>query len=129
MIINTPISLGELVDKISILKLKLERIPTSENKNKLIINELKLLKETLKKSLSDNKKIKYYLNKLYIINGKLWEYEDSIRECERQKKFDKKFIKLARKIYITNDERAKIKLAINEKFGSQIIEVKSYKKY
>ena len=67
--------------------------------------------------------------KLYIVNEKLWEYEDAIRECERQKKFDKGFINLARAIYITNDERAKIKLEINKKFGSQIIEVKSYKKY
>ena len=129
MLVNTPISLGELIDKISILTIKFTRIPTSENKNKLIKKELTLLEETLKKFLSEEKKIKKYLDKLYIVNEKLWEYEDAIRECERQKKFDKGFINLARAIYITNDERAKIKLEINKKFGSQIIEVKSYKKY
>jgi hypothetical protein len=128
MIIDTPISLGELIDKISILQIKSLKIK-GVKKQKLINNELKLLGATLVKVLGEEKKIKKYLNKLYIVNSKLWEVEDKIRECERQKKFDKGFIDLARKIYITNDKRAKIKLEVNQKFGSQIIEVKSYKKY
>ena len=88
-----------------------------------------MLRATLVKVLGEEKKIKKYLNKLCIVNSILWEVEDKIRECERQKKFDKGFIDLARKIYITNDKRAKIKLEVNQKFGSQIVEVKSYKKY
>ena len=128
MIIDTPISLGELIDKISILQIKSQKIK-GVKKQKLINNELKLLGATLVKVLGEEKKIKKYLNKLCIVNSILWEVEDQIRECERQKKFDKGFIDLARKIYITNDKRAKIKLEVNQKFGSQIIEVKSYKKY
>ena len=70
-----------------------------------------------------------YLHQLVKINTKLWKIEDNIRECERQNKFDKEFIELARGVYFTNDERSQVKLEINKKFGSQIIEVKSYKKY
>ena len=128
MIIDTPISLGEFIDKISILQIKSQKIK-GVKKQKLINNELKLLEATLVKVLGEEKKIIKYLNKLCIVNLILWEVEDKIRECERLKKFDKGFIDLARKIYITNDKRAKIKLEVNQKFGSQIIEVKSYKKY
>ena len=128
MIIDTPISLGEFIDKVSILQIKSQKIK-GVKKQKLINNELKLLEATLVKVLGEEKKIKKYLNKLCIVNLILWEVEDKIRECERLKKFDKGFIDLARKIYITNDKRAKIKLEVNQKFGSQIIEVKSYKKY
>ena len=128
MILDTPISLGEFIDKISILQIKSQKIK-GVKKQKLINNELKLLGATLVKVLGEEKKIKKYLNKLCIVNLILWEVEDKIRECERLKKFDKGFIDLARKIYITNDKRAKIKLEVNQKFGSQIIEVKSYKKY
>ena len=128
MILDTPISLGEFIDKISILQIKSQKIK-GVKKQKLINNELKLLEATLVKVLGEEKKIIKYLNKLCIVNLILWEVEDKIRECERLKKFDKGFIDLARKIYITNDKRAKIKLEVNQKFGSQIIEVKSYKKY
>ncbi len=92
-------------------------------------NELTLLEEILKNVLGNDKDIKEYLNKLITLNTKLWIIEDNVRECESQKKFDKDFIELARSVYFTNDERSKIKLEINEKFGSQIIEVKSHKKY
>ena len=128
MIINAPISLGELIDKISILQIKCQKIQDVK-KQKLINNELKLLGATLVRVLGEEKKIKKYLNKLYIVNSILWEVEDKIRECEQQKKFDKGFIDLARKIYIINDKRAKIKLEVNQKFGSLITEVKSYEKY
>ena len=128
MIVNLPISLGELIDKISILKIKRIYIQ-SVKKKKLINNELTILKKTLKNVLGENKDIKKYLNKLIIINKELWKIEDSIRVCERKKKFDQEFIKLARSVYFVNDERSKIKFEINKKYSSQIVEVKSYEKY
>ena len=128
MIINTPISLGELIDKISILQIKKKNIEDIE-KQKLINDELTMLDKVLEKVLGNNSDIEEYLHQLIKINTKLWEIEDNIRECERQNKFDKEFIELARGVYFTNDERSKVKLEINKKFGSQIIEVKSYKKY
>ena len=128
MIINTPISLGELIDKISILQIKKSNIQKVE-KQKFINEELTLLEETLKSVIVDNKDIEEYLNKLIVTNTKLWKIEDDIRECERQKKFDQKFIELARSVYFTNDKRSKIKLEINDKFGSRIVEIKSYEKY
>jgi len=128
MIINTPISLGELIDKISILQIKKKNIEDIE-KQKLINAELEMLDKVLEKVLGNNSDIAEYLHQLIEINTKLWKIEDNIRECERQNKFDKEFIELARGVYFTNDERSKVKLEINKKFGSQIIEVKSYKKY
>ena len=127
MIINTPVSLGELLDKISILKIKKKNI-IDEIKLIHINEELKILEKTLEDSLS-SKKITDYLSKLIKINSKLWKIEDDIRDCERNKKFDQKFINLAREVYITNDKRSKVKLNINKKFGSKIVEVKSYEKY
>ena len=122
-----PISLGELVDKISILLIKEKNIKNKE-KLYLINEELNLLKETLKKTIN-NSDIDQYLNQLVDINTKLWEIEDSIRDCERNNKFDQKFINLARSVYINNDKRFEIKLDINKKFGSKIVEVKSYEEY
>jgi hypothetical protein len=127
MIINTPVSLGELMDKISILKIKKKNI---HNKEKLInVNEeLLLLEETLLKSVNDKKADKY-MNELIKVNLELWKIEDDIRDCERNKQFDQKFIDLARAVYFTNDQRSQIKLDINNYFGSKIVEVKSYEKY
>lgn len=127
MIINTPVSLGELIDKISILKIKKKNI---HDKKKIshINNELSLLELTLSKSI-DDQKVSQFLYKLVEINSKLWKIEDDIRDCERNKKFDQKFIDLARAVYHTNDQRSAIKLEINNFFGSKIIEVKSYEKY
>ena len=127
MIINTPVSLGELIDKISILVIKEKKIK-DEKKNNLIREELTLLKKTLNEVASNNS-IDNYLNQLIDVNSTLWKIEDEIRECEKNKKFDQKFIELARSVYITNDKRAEIKLEINNKFGSKIVEVKSYTKY
>ena len=127
MIINTPISLGELVDKISILHIKNKNIKDDE-KLKLIREELKLLNITLDDHIKKNE-IQEFLDALIEINSKLWVIEDEIRDCERNKKFDEKFISLARSVYITNDKRSKIKLDINKKFGSKIVEVKSYEEY
>ena len=127
MIVNTPISLGELIDKISILVIKEKKI-TDEKKNNLIREELTLLKKTLNEAANNNS-INNYLNQLIDVNSTLWKIEDEIRDCEKNKKFDQKFIELARSVYITNDKRAEIKLEINNKFGSKIVEVKSYTKY
>ena len=127
MIISTPVSLGELVDKISILHIKNKNIKDDE-KLKLIREELELLKITLHYHIKKND-IQEFLDALIEINSKLWVIEDKIRDCERNKKFDEKVISLARSVYITNDKRSKIKLDINRKFGSKIVEVKSYEKY
>jgi len=127
MIINTPVSLGELVDKISILHIKNINIKDDE-KLKLIREELELLNQTLNKHIKKND-IQNYLESLIEINSKLWVIEDDIRDCERNKKFDQTFIDLARSVYFTNDKRSEVKLEINKKFGSKIIEVKSYEEY
>ena len=127
MIISTPVSLGELVDKISILHIKNKNIKDDE-KLKLIKEELKLLNNTLDDHIKKND-IQEFLDALIKINSELWIIEDEIRDCERSKKFDEKFISLARSVYITNDKRSEIKLDINKKFGSEIVEVKSYEEY
>ena len=119
------ISAGELIDKITILEIKKEKI---SNKEKLIEvdKELVSLNETLKKSIHDESKILSFKKDLKNINLKLWDIEDGKRSAEKNNKFDEKFIQLARNVYKFNDERAKIKLAINNAFGSNIKEVKSY---
>ena len=119
------ISAGELIDKITILEIKKEKI---SNKEKLVeVNkELISLNETLKKSINDERKILSFKNDLKNINLKLWDIEDGKRSAEKNNKFDEKFIELARSVYKFNDERAKIKLAINNALGSNIKEVKSY---
>ena len=127
MIISTPVSLGELVDKISILHIKNNNIK-DEEKLKLIREELELLNQTLNKHIKKND-IQNYLDSLIEINSKLWVIEDDIRDCERKKKFDQTFIDLARSVYFINDKRSEVKLEINKKFGSKIIEVKSYEEY
>ena len=127
MIINTPVSLGELVDKISILHIKNKNIKENE-KLLLVKEELSLLQQTLHDHINSDQ-IKPFLDSLIEINSKLWVIEDDIRDCERDKNFDQKFIDLARSVYFTNDKRSEIKLEINKKFGSKIVEVKSYEKY
>ena len=127
MLIKTPISLAELLDKISILILKEKNIK-DENKLILIRKELKFLNAVLDKNISKNK-IHNYLESLLEVNTKLWNIEDDIRNCEKNKQFDQKFIDLARSVYFTNDKRSEIKLKINKEFGSEIIEVKSYEEY
>ena len=127
MLINTPISLGELVDKISILLIKQKNI---NDKSKILhVNkELDYLKSTLEKKIK-KEEINNYLDQLVKINSELWKIEDDIRECERKKIFDHTFIELARSVYFTNDKRANVKSDINIKFGSELVEVKSYEKY
>ena len=127
MLINTPISLGELVDKISILMIKKKNI-SDIIKLQHVNKELEFLQKTLKKYISEDE-INKFLLKLVNINSKLWDIEDDIRECERKKLFDQTFIDLARSVYFTNDERAKVKNDINKTFGSELVEVKSYEEY
>ena len=127
MLISTPVSLGELVDKISILIVKQKNI-LNQSKLNQVNTELKYLQETLSNHITKDK-IDNYLNSLIDINSKLWRIEDDIRNCERKKQFDQKFIDLARSVYFTNDERAKVKNDINKTFGSELVEVKSYEEY
>ena len=120
------ISAGELIDKITILEIKKEKI---SNKEKLVeVNkELVSLNETLKKSINnDESKILSFKRDLKNINLKLWNIEDGKRSAEKNNLFDDNFIKLARNVYKFNDERARLKLEINKVLGSNIIEVKSY---
>ena len=126
MLINVPISIGELFDKISILDIKTKKIKNKDDL-KLIKYELsKLKKITRLKGLTSTKNKKKYIL-LKSINEKLWNIENKKRKCERQKKFDKNFIELARKVYIFNDKRAQIKKDINLLSGSSIVEIKSHK--
>jgi len=119
------ISAGELIDKITILEIKKEKI---KNKDKLteIEKELLSLNETMKKFIPNNSEISKFKDDLKNINLKLWNIEDEKRSAEKNSDFGKKFIELARNVYKFNDERAKIKLAINNTLGSNIKEVKSY---
>ena len=127
MLINTPISLGELVDKVSILIIKQKNI-TDENKLDHVKKELDFLQKVLINYVKQEE-INTYLENLININSELWSIEDDIRECERKKLFDQTFIDLARSVYFTNDKRAKVKNDINKSFGSELVEVKSYEEY
>ena len=119
------ISAGELIDKITILEIKKTKIT---NKDKLIEIEKELLSlnDTMKKFIPNNSEISKFKNSLKDINLKLWDIENGKRSAEKNNDFGEKFVELARKVYKFNDERAKIKLAINNALGSNIKEVKSY---
>jgi len=119
------ISAGELIDKITILEIKKAKIT---NKDKLIEVEKELLSlnQTMKKFIPNNSKILKFKDELKDINLKLWDIEDGKRSAEKNSDFGEKFIKLARNVYKFNDERAKIKSAINNTLGSNVKEVKSY---
>ena len=119
------ISVGELFDKITILEIKKSKISNKEKLND-IEKELFSLKETVKKYIPNQSSISKYINDLKDINLNLWDIEDGKRAAEKNKDFGEKFIELARNVYKFNDERAKIKLAINTSLGSNIKEVKSY---
>jgi len=123
--IYAEISAGELVDKITILKIKKEKIT---NKEKLIEikKELDSLTNTFNKSIKKNINLETLTKELKNINLKLWDIENKKRELEKKQEFGKEFIELARSVYKSNDERAKIKFKINEALGSNIKEVKSY---
>ena len=122
------ISVGELLDKISILEIKQKNIK-DEQKIKIISKELESLNYSLKKDVHITDEIKSLYEDLKKINIKLWNIEDGKRDCERNGDFGEKFIQLARSVYIENDQRAKIKDKINKISGSNISEVKSYDEY
>ena len=122
------ISVGELLDKISILEIKLEKIK-DPNKLKFIKAELSILKDQLSKNIDYNEKIKNLYQSLKEINSRLWTIEDNKRECEKNKDFSEVFIKLSRDVHFLNDDRAKIKLEINNITGSNIKEIKEYTNY
>ena len=126
--VKIPISLGELIDKITILKIKSNKINSNEAQKNIRL-ELEKLEHILNTKISININLKNFEIKLSKINQTLWDIEDQLREKEREKKFDKKFISLARMVYYKNDERAKIKRMINKSFGSELIEEKSYTQY
>ena len=127
MKINIPVSVGELVDKVTILEIKIKMI-NDKAKLKDVRKELDLLKKVFIKKNIDLKKIKSDTDNLKKINQRLWFIEDKKRKHEKLKKFDSNFIKLARNVYKLNDKRAKYKFNINKITGSDIIEVKSYEK-
>ena len=130
MLIESPISLGELVDKITILEIKAKNISDQE-KIKNVANELKILGSRLGTFLDkrEMEKLEPLKTELSQINKLLWSIEDDIREHEKDKNFGESFIKLARAVYVTNDRRARIKKEINMEFGSDLIEEKSYQEY
>ena len=122
------VSVGELLDKISILEIKQEKIK-SQDKLKFINLEHKILKEQLNQNIKSDNKLDELFNSLKEINAKLWVIEDDKRQCEKDKDFGEKFIKLSRDVHFLNDDRAKIKLEINNHTGSVIKEIKEYTSY
>jgi hypothetical protein len=122
------VSIGELLDKISILEIKQEKIKDPE-KLKFINNEHSILEDQLKKSVKSDDKLNNLYQSLKEINTKLWVIEDDKRQCEKDKDFSEKFIKLSRDVHFLNDDRAKIKLEINNYTGSTIKEIKEYTNY
>lgn len=116
---------GELIDKITILKIKLSRIKTPDKLHN-IKHELEVLTKACNQHLKPTKELDHLEDELRQVNEALWVIEDDIRACEAQKDFGPKFIELARSVYIQNDKRAAIKKSINELYGSSIVEEKSY---
>ena len=128
MEIKGPISLGELIDKITILEIKNEKINDIEKLNN-ISNELEKLFTLLDSLQLSKNDLNKYSKQLYKVNKKLWETEDVLRALENEKSFNKDFIENARNVYKLNDERFRIKNELNKQFSSEIIEEKSYKEY
>jgi len=122
------VSIGELLDKISILEIKKEKIKDQEKLN-FINNEHLILKDQLDKNIKSDDKLTKLFKDLKEINSKLWSIEDDKRECEKNKDFSEKFVKLSRDVHFLNDDRAQIKLEINNHTGSRIKEIKEYTKY
>ena len=122
------VSIGELLDKISILEIKQEKIKDPE-KLKFIFNEHSILKNQMKNNIKSDDKLNKLFQSLKEINTKLWIIEDDKRQCEKEKDFGEKFIKLSRDVHFLNDDRAKIKLEINNHTGSVIKEIKEYTSY
>ena len=129
MIINIPASVGEVIDKLTILEIKKQKISDKEKLNIIHYEYLKLEKILKEANILDLDQTKKFFKELYIINLELWEVEDKIRICEKNKNFGKEFLELARNVYFTNDKRFFVKNEINLYFGSEIKEVKDYEEY
>ena len=125
---QVPISWGELFDKITILQIKLDKL-TSKNALNNVGREFKQLQSILIKYFPNSIEAKQLEEELKKINQQLWDIEDNIRDKERNRSFDDEFIQLARSVYIINDERSRIKRKINDIFGSEFVEEKSYSEY
>jgi len=128
MTIQIETSAGELVDKLTILEIKLERLTDPEKRENVSV-EWETLDGVRETQLAASDELSGLTTALKQINEKLWDIEDDIRECERAKDFGERFVELARSVYITNDERARLKREINDLLGSRIVEEKSYAAY
>ena len=126
--ILSEISAGELLDKISILEIRIEKVKGKSDLEE-INKEYKILKESQKLAINFTDEIRKLFQEIKQINQKLWDIEDEIRSCEKEKDFGQKFIDLARSVYFNNDKRAKIKSEINKLLGSNIKEIKQYSNY
>ena len=122
------VSVGELLDKLSILEIKKEKIKDNDNL-KFINEEYKILKSEFDKNVKSDDRLEKLFNALKEINSKLWVIEDDKRLCEKNSDFSEKFVKLSRDVHLLNDNRAKLKLEINNYTGSKIKEIKEYTKY
>ena len=127
-IIEVPVSPGEVLDKITILEIKSERMDDAA-KLVNVRRELELLQAAWRKAVKEDDTVRRIHDELKAINEALWEIEDDIRDKERAREFDQVFIELARSVYVTNDKRANAKKALNLHLGSEIVEEKSYKDY
>ena len=125
---NVPISWGELFDKLTILQIKLEKLET-KNALENVQKEYSELNKVFHKSFSENTKAIKLMTNLKLVNKKLWDIEDNIREKEKSKNFDEYFVELSRSVYLTNDKRSRIKRRINIFLDSELIEEKSYTDY
>jgi hypothetical protein len=127
MAILVPVSAGELLDKVTILRVKAERIDPAKRAN--VVKELELLEAVAGRELPDTPELRACTEELAAVNAALWDIEDGKRECERRQDFGPAFIRLARAVYVENDRRAAIKRRINEAVGSDLVEEKSYRPY
>jgi Family of unknown function (DUF6165) len=126
--VETPVAIGELIDKITILEIKVERF-TDAAKRKNVVAELSMLRARRDQAVPQSPRLDALGARLKAVNERIWELEDSIRDCERRADFGPDFVAVARSIYRTNDERAAVKRQINVALGSDLIEEKSYAAY
>jgi len=128
MELQIPVAPGELIDKLTILEIKLENI-TDPEKLANVRREYKLLTAVWKNAGRETDEVTGLRSELHAVNRRLWDIEDAIRECERKNDFGERFVALARSVYLENDQRAEIKKRINLELGSDIVEEKSYAEY
>lgn len=125
MLVRVPVSIGELLDKLSILRIKSRRIGDAD-KRANVRREIEALQPEVDRLGLDDEDLRGWVDALDDVNGQLWDIEDDIRACEARKDFGDEFVRLARAVYRTNDERARIKRVINDATGSELVEEKSY---